>query len=63
MNIKTKAFDPTHASQEIFLRVLLEGTRLLKNSRPIDKYNISAREVFGLCMVAHIRDYLEPEKK
>ncbi|NBC24219.1 MAG: hypothetical protein GVX78_01215 [Bacteroidetes bacterium] len=63
MNIKTEAFDPIHASSEIFPRVLFEGTKLLKNSRPIDKYGISAREVFGLCIIAHLRCYLEPERK
>lgn len=63
MNIRTEAFNPTEASKEIFPKVLLEGTELLKNSRPIDKYGISAREVFGLCILTHLRCYLEPEKR
>lgn len=63
MNIKTEAFNPAEASKEIFPKVLLEGTELLKKSRPIDKYGISAREVFGLCILTHFRCHLEPETK
>jgi len=64
MNISTNLiFDPKVESKDICNQIISEGTRILKQSRKIDKFEISLREVFGLCLLATYRDFLEPDKK
>lgn len=63
MNIKTVTFIPQQASKEIFPLVLSSGTNVLQKSDKIEKYNLSLREVFGLCILSILRSILEPDKK
>ncbi len=63
MNIKTTAFDPRKSLREVFPLVLSGGTNVLQKSDKLAKYNLSLREVFGLCILSIFRSILEPEKK
>jgi hypothetical protein len=63
MNIKTAAFIPQKASKDIFPLVLSSGTNALRKSDKLEKYNLSLREVFGLCILSTLRSILEPDKK
>jgi hypothetical protein len=63
MNIKTQAFIPEHSSKEIFPLVLSSGTNALQKSDKLKKYNLSLREVFGLCILSTFRIILEPNEK
>lgn len=63
MNIKTPAFISQQASKEIFPLVLSSGTNVLQKSDKLEKYNLSVREVFGLCILSTFRGILEPTKK
>lgn len=62
MNIKTSAFVPQQTSKEIFPLVLSSGTNVLQKSDKLEKYNLSLREVFGLCILSTLRSILEPDK-
>ena len=63
MNIKTNLiFSPKQVSKEIFPEVLSDGSKSLKNSKKLEKYNVSLREVFGLCILAIFRSLLEPKE-
>jgi|SRR3989344_3206427 len=63
MNIKTSVFIPQQSSKEIFQLVLFSGTNTLQKSDKLKKYNLSLREVFGLCILSTFRSILEPNKK
>ncbi|MBN1161488.1 MAG: hypothetical protein JXA17_06055 [Dehalococcoidales bacterium] len=63
MNIKTSTFIPQQVLKEIFPLVLSSGTDVLHNSDKLKKYNLSLREVFGLCILSIFRSILEPDKK
>lgn len=63
MNIKTSAFIPQETSREIFPLVLSSGTNVLQKSDKLEKYSLSLREVFGLCIISTFRNILEPDKK
>ena len=62
MNIKTSAFAPQQTSKEIFPLVLSSGTNVLQKSDKLEKYNLSFREVFGLCILSTLRSILESDK-
>lgn len=63
MNIKTIVFIPQQTSKEIFPSILASGTKILQKSDKLKKYNISLREVFGLCILSTFRSILEPKEK
>ena len=63
MNIKTIVFIPQQSSKEIFPSILTSGTKILQKSDKLKKYNISLREVFGLCILSTFRNILEPKEK
>lgn len=63
MNIKTIVFIPQQTSKEIFPSILASGTEILQKSDKLKKYNISLREVFGLCILSTFRSILEPKEK
>lgn len=63
MNIKTIVFIPQQTSKEIFPPILASGTKILQKSDKLKKYNISLREVFGLCILSTFRSILEPKEK
>ena len=63
MNIKIAAFIPQQALKEIFPLVLSSGTNVLQKSDKLEKYNLSLREVFGLCILSILRSILESGKK
>lgn len=63
MNIKTIVFIPQQASKKIFPSILASGTKILQKSDKLKKYNISLREVFGLCILSTFRSFLEPKEK
>lgn len=62
MNIKTTAFLPQQALKEIVPLILSKGSELLKNSRKVEKYEVSLRELFGLCILASFREFLNPKE-
>lgn len=63
MNTKTIVFIPQQTSKEIFPSILASGTKILQKSDKLKKYNISLREVFGLCILSTFRSILEPKEK
>jgi len=64
MNISTSLiFFPKSESKDICNQVILGGSTALKQSTKIEKYEISLREAFGLCILSALRAFLEPNKK
>ncbi|NTV44466.1 MAG: hypothetical protein HGA67_02095 [Candidatus Yonathbacteria bacterium] len=63
MNIKTSTFIPQQTLNEISPLVLSLGTSVLQKSEKLEKYNLSLREVFGLCVLSIFRSVLEPNEK
>lgn len=62
MNIKTSIFIPGYASKEIFPLILKSGTEVLQRSNKMEKFGLSLREVFGLCILSAFRKEKNPEK-
>ncbi len=59
-----KAFvDTNKIFAEIVTPILTLGSKALSDSTKKEKYNVSLREIFGLCVILELRKYLEPEKK
>lgn len=63
MNIKTLVFVPQQSLKEIFPVVLSSGTNALQKSNKLKEYNLSLREVFGLCVLSTFRSLLAPNEK
>jgi len=62
MKIKTTVFIPQQTSKEIFPLILSSGTDILQKADKLKKYNLSLREVFGLCILSTFRSILEPKE-
>lgn len=62
MNIKTTAFLPRQALREVAPLILSKGSELLKNSRKMEKYEVSLRELFGLCILTSFRKFFDPKE-
>jgi hypothetical protein len=61
MNISTSCiFFPENESGNICNQIMLGGSQALKQSTKIEKYNISLREAFGLCLLSVCRAFLSP---
>jgi len=62
MDISTGlVFFPEIVGTDIYPQVLSKGSGALDRSRKIQEYQASLREVFGLCVLANLRKFLEPE--
>ena len=63
MNVSTSLiFFPENESKDICNQVMLGGSQALKQSTKIDKYGLSLREAFGLCVLSAHRAFLNPNK-
>jgi|GEM_PF-2763053 len=57
------AFLPGYVSQELFAKILSAGSQALEQSRKLDEYGISLREVFGLYVLVKFREFLDKKDK
>lgn len=56
MNIKTNLiFYPDKVINEVFPLILTKGSKELGNSKKLNQYGISPREIFGLCILTIFR--------
>lgn len=62
MQIKVELFFYQKVLEEIAPLILLFGSESLENSRKIEKYKVSLRELIGLCILCSFRDFLEPSR-
>jgi hypothetical protein len=61
MNVSTSLiFFLENESKDICNQVMLGGSQALKQSTKIDKYGLSLREAFGLCVLSAHRAFLNP---
>ena len=62
MNISTElVFTKKNEMGSICAQVLTGGTIVLKDSKKIERYHTSLREVFGLCVLTAHREFIKPE--
>ena len=63
MNISTKLiFFLEDELEQVCGQVLDGGSEVLSKSAKLDKFQVSLREVFGLCVLTRYRDFLDPGK-
>lgn len=63
MNIKTNLiFYPDKVINEVFPLILTKGSKELGNSKKLNQYGISLREIFGLCILTIFRKRLDKNK-
>lgn len=64
MNIKTNLiFYPNKVIKEVFPFILTRGSKELGNSKKLNQYGISLREIFGLCVSTTFRKKLDENKQ